>query len=89
MIPSGSRGYVRPHELELSRDARGDGRWATVRHVGGTWGVVRLELEPEAGETLHAELAREAAEALAPRPGDRLFVRARRVRLFDGEAPAV
>jgi len=82
-------GYVRPHELELSRDARGDGRWATVRHVGGTWGVVRLELEPEAGETLHAELAREAAEALAPRPGDRLFVRARRVRRFDGEAPAV
>ena len=81
-------GYVRPHELDVSRAAAdGDGGlWATVVHVVGAGGLVRLELEGETGGVLRVELPRERFDALAPRPGERLRLRPRRVRVFD-EAP--
>jgi hypothetical protein len=43
---------------------------------------VRLELEGDEGETIEAEIPRETWEALAARPGERLFVSPRAVRLF-------
>ena len=56
--------------------------WATVRHVVGAGGLVRLELEGEAAAALHVELPRDRYEALDPRPGERLRLRPRRVRVF-------
>ena len=84
-------GYVRPHEFDVARDAAaGDGGlWATVRHIVGAGGLVRLELEGEAADVLHVELPRDRYEALDPRPGERLRLRPRRVRVFEGAAPAV
>ena len=82
-------GYVRPHEFDVARDAAdGDGGlWATVRHVVGAGGLVRLELEGETEGVLHVELPRDRYEALDPRPGERLRLRPRRRRVFEG-APA-
>ena len=82
-------GYARPHEIEVRRVAPhggGSGAWATVRHVGRSGGVVRLELEADApgAGVIHAELTREAADALEARAGDRLWVHPRRVRRFEG-----
>jgi ABC-type sulfate/molybdate transport systems ATPase subunit len=82
-------GYVRPHEFDVSRESSGEGFWATVRHVAGAGGLVRLELEGEGSDVVHVELARDRYEALAPRPGERLRLRPRRVRVFDGPPPAV
>ena len=40
------------------------------------------EILNDEGETIEAEIPRETWEALAPRPGERLFVSPRAVRLF-------
>jgi sulfate transport system ATP-binding protein len=83
-------GYVRPHEFDVTRDAvEGDeGLWATVRHVVGAGGLVRLQMEGEASDVLQVEMARDRYEALDPRPGERLRLRPRRLRVF-GDAGAV
>jgi hypothetical protein len=44
--------------------------------------IVRLELKDEDGRVLQVELARDKFEALAPRPGERLYVRPRKLRVF-------
>jgi sulfate transport system ATP-binding protein len=76
-------GYARPHELEVDRgEGAGGGLWATLRHASPAGAVVRLELESEGGEVLRVEAARDRYEALAPRPGERLYVRPRGLRVF-------
>jgi sulfate/thiosulfate transport system ATP-binding protein len=83
-------GYVRPHEFDVSRSPSAEaegGLWATVRHVAGAGGLVRLELETEPSGVLHVELPRDTYEALDPRLGERLHLRPRRVRTFEGTGP--
>jgi sulfate transport system ATP-binding protein len=76
-------GYARPHELEVDRgEGAGGGLWATLRHASPAGAVVRLELESEGGEVLRVEAARERYEILAPRPGERLYVRPRGLHVF-------
>jgi sulfate transport system ATP-binding protein len=79
-------GYVRPHEFDVGRVAAdGDGGlWATVRHLVGAGGLVRVELEGESSDVLHVELPRDRCEALDPRPGERLRLLPRRRRVFAG-----
>jgi sulfate transport system ATP-binding protein len=76
-------GYARPHELEVDRVAgAGGGLWATLRHASPAGAVVRLELESEGGDVLRVEAARERYDALAPKPGERLYVRPRDLHVF-------
>jgi sulfate transport system ATP-binding protein len=70
---------VRPHEIELSRTARGDRAiQVTVRRVRSFGAVVRLELarldEPQ---TIDAEVARDRFLELGLREGERAYVTAR------------
>jgi sulfate transport system ATP-binding protein len=83
-------GYVRPHEFDVAREeVDGDGGlWATMRHVVGAGGLVRLEMEGEAAEPLHVELPRDRYQELDPRPGERLRLRPRRRRVFAEPPPA-
>jgi sulfate transport system ATP-binding protein len=84
-------GYVRPHEFDVARtaaDAEDGGLWATVRHVVGAGGLVRLEMEGATEGVLHVEVTRDRFEALAPQPGERLRLLPRRRRVF-GSAEAV
>jgi sulfate/thiosulfate transport system ATP-binding protein len=82
-------GYARPHELEVAREqGPGGGLWATLRHASPAGAVVKLELESEAGEVLRVEASRERYEALAPRPGERLYVRPRGLHVFVEPATA-
>jgi sulfate transport system ATP-binding protein len=81
--PHAAAGYARPYDLEVERaEGAGGGLWATLRHVGAAGPVARLELTDDDGRLLLVELSRERHAALRPRPGERLYVRARQVRVF-------
>jgi len=81
-------GYARPHELEIARmDEGGGGLWAALTTTNPAGAIVRLELKAEDGALLQVEVARDRFEALAPRTGERLFVRPRRLRVFVTEQP--
>jgi sulfate transport system ATP-binding protein len=80
--PRRATGFARPHELEPSRQASGPGVWAELRHVSLAGGLARLELVGASGQLLQVESPRASYDALGPLPGERLFVGARRVRLF-------
>jgi sulfate transport system ATP-binding protein len=76
-------GYARPHELEVARVAEADGGlWAVVRRVHAAGAVVKLELADDEGRLLQVEIPRQLHEEIRPQPGDRLYVRPRRVRVF-------
>jgi sulfate transport system ATP-binding protein len=78
-------GYARSWEIDLSRDLdEAEGFPATVRHVAAAGAVVRLELAPDDGTPLKAEISRERFAELAPFPGDRLRVVPRNVKVFLG-----
>jgi sulfate/thiosulfate transport system ATP-binding protein len=81
-------GYVRPHEIELSRSIPDASSLAArVRRVQPAGASVRIEFEADAASTpLVAELDERRFQELALRTGDDVFLSARRVRVFDGHA---
>jgi sulfate transport system ATP-binding protein len=81
-----AQGFARPYELELAREAEGDGFWATLRHVNPAGAVVKLELEDGEARIVQVETSREQFEALRPAPGERLYVKPRQVRVFVADA---
>ena len=44
--------------------------------------VVKLELEDDGSRLVQVETTRELFEALQPKPGERLYVKPRQVRIF-------
>jgi sulfate transport system ATP-binding protein len=79
--------YVRPHLLEIDRDASGAAALpARVERVFAAGPTVKVELLAERGGTLQAELTQERQRALALVPGDRVFVRPREQRVFGDAA---
>ena len=82
-----AQGFARPHELELGREAAGDGFWATLRHVNPAGAVIKLELEDEEGRVVQVETTHGPFEALRPVVGERLRVRPRQVRIFVAPPP--
>jgi sulfate transport system ATP-binding protein len=81
-----AQGFARPYELELAREAAGDGFWATLRHVNPAGAVVKLELEDGEARIVQVETSREQFEALHPTTGERLYVKPRQVRVFLADA---
>jgi sulfate transport system ATP-binding protein len=91
--PRGSNGsaigFVRPHELELSRELPSDAKavLATVVRIQATGPQIRLELSVAgSGKPVAAELGRKRFEELALVPGDEIFVWPHSIRLFDDPA---
>jgi sulfate transport system ATP-binding protein len=87
--PRGSTvGYVRPHEIELSRSfTDASSLAARVRRVQPAGASVRVEFEAEsASAPLVAELDERRFQELALRAGDDVFLSPRRVRVFEGHA---
>ncbi len=80
--PRAASGYVRPHEMTVRREESPGALAATLRRASPAGALVRLDLEGNDGETIEAEVPRETWEALSARPGERLFVSPRAVRLF-------
>ena len=78
--------YARPHELTVGRTDSGGGLWATVQHVNVTGALVKLELRVKDGDqAVRLELPREEHQRLDVRPGERVYVTPRRLRVFVGE----
>jgi sulfate/thiosulfate transport system ATP-binding protein len=86
-------GFVRPHELELSRDLPSDWRAvvATVVRIHAAGPQVRLELSIAGnGNPVTAEVGKKRFEELALDLGDEVFVRPQAIRLFDdGDASEI
>jgi sulfate transport system ATP-binding protein len=78
-------GYVRPFELEITRDLE-PGKSAvpaTVRFVSAAGPIIRLELQREdTGNSLEAAITRERYTELALRVGDKVGVIPRNLRVF-------
>lgn len=79
-------GFVRPHELELSRNLPSDWKAVVAKviriHAAGP--QVRLELSIAGnGKPVTAEVGRTQFEELALVLGDEIFVRPQSIRLFD------
>ncbi len=84
--PREAQGFARPHELELGREDVGGGFWAVLRRVNPAGAIVKLELEDAEFRLIQVETTREAFGALQPKPGERLYVRPRQVRIFVAQA---
>ena len=81
-------GFVRPHELEVSRTLPPDGKAvaASVVRIHAAGPQVRVELSiAGSGRPASAELDRRRYEELALVPGDNIFVWPQSIRLFDDD----
>jgi sulfate transport system ATP-binding protein len=81
-------GFVRPHELELSRDLPVNGKavTASVVRIRSAGPQVRVELSIAGnGRPVTAELGRAKFEELELVAGDEIFVRPQSIRLFDDD----
>src|SRR6476646_9485648 len=74
--------FVRPHDLELRIEPNGETTAGTVERVVHLGFEVRVELVLEDGRDLWAQVTRDEAEELELAPGGRVFVRPRRIRVF-------
>ncbi len=81
-------GYLRPHEIELSReDLREGGLGARISRIHPARAGMRVELVADGVEApIEAELEHTRFDALALTPGERVQVRARRIHVFAAEA---
>ena len=77
-------GYVRPHDIEVSRTCSSDEEIeALVSHIHGAGGMPRLELERlDNHERVEAELTRDRFRELALQVGERVFIRPKSMRVF-------
>jgi sulfate transport system ATP-binding protein len=82
-------GLVRPHDLVLSRDDDAGGIEAMVARVVHLGFEVRVELTLSDSSPLSAQITREEADELELSPGDIVYVRTERPRVFsESEPPA-
>ncbi len=83
---SGQVHLVRPHDCDLFRTDPGGGALAvTVSAVRPSGPLVHIDMRmADNSDFLEASIPRETADRLMPVPGDRLFVRPRRIRTYPG-----
>jgi sulfate transport system ATP-binding protein len=75
--------YVRPHELEITREAEQGAIAASVSSVHLLGALVHLELIEEGKEdVIEAELTKEHFRRLQLQKGDQVFVKPRKMKLF-------
>ena len=76
-------GYVRSHDVELSREPADSAVRATVKYIQTVGPVVRVTLVRSGDdETMEAELSRESAESLGLAAGENVYARPRKVTVF-------
>jgi sulfate/thiosulfate transport system ATP-binding protein len=71
-----ARVYVRPHLLDVSKEANGGPEFpARIVHISAAGPLVRLELQADWGEPVRVEMPQERFRTGGIRPADRVFVR--------------
>lgn len=75
--------YVRPHDIWITREREGELCVpAVVLEIFRVGATVRVELEDEDHNEIQAELTRSGAQHLNLKPGERVYVCPRNVRVF-------
>ena len=76
--------YVRPHDIDILRDAStGAAFKAAINYIHSVGPVVRLELKREdESELIEAELTRERFQELNLKEGEQVYVKPRNLRVF-------
>jgi sulfate/thiosulfate transport system ATP-binding protein len=76
--------YVRPHDLEVTRESDGRPGWfAHIRRLTPLGALVRLELSLHDGTNLLVQLTRERSQELNLADGDDIYVVPRNWKVFD------
>jgi len=78
--------WVRPHDIEITHEPNGPAQEAQVERIVRLGFEVRVDLARDDGERLHVQLTRNEAAVLELAPGDIVYVRTRRERVFSGSA---
>jgi sulfate transport system ATP-binding protein len=82
-IPSTPVSYVRPHELDITRQPNnGSGVEAIIRYIHAVGPTVRLELDQGSGVQIDAELTRERFQELGLKTGETVFATPRKMQTF-------
>jgi sulfate/thiosulfate transport system ATP-binding protein len=74
--------WVRPHDIELSHDPDGSGNEAQIERIVRLGFETRVDLVRDDGEHLHVQLTRDEADLLELGPGDIVYARTKRERVF-------
>jgi sulfate/thiosulfate transport system ATP-binding protein len=80
------KGYVRPHDLEVSLEPKHHALTAVVEHIIPLGPTVRVMLKQESGEELEAEMNKENYRELQLSQGQTIFVSPRYVKTFEARA---
>jgi len=75
--------WVRPHDVELSYEPDGSDHEAQVERIVRLGFETRVDLVRDDGERLHAQMTGDDVDGLELEPGDIVYVRTRRERVFD------
>ena len=75
-------GWVRPHDIEITHEPNGPAYEAQVERIVRLGFEVRVDVVRDDGVPLHVQLTRNEAEVLELAPGDIVYVRTRRERVF-------
>jgi sulfate transport system ATP-binding protein len=75
--------YVRPHDLEVTRQRDGHAAWpGRLRQVVPLGAVVRLDIVLDDGTEVRAQLSHERRAELDLHPGEAVFVVPRELKIF-------
>ncbi|MCK6436463.1 sulfate/molybdate ABC transporter ATP-binding protein [Rivihabitans pingtungensis] len=75
--------YIRPHDLEISREAGQALAAGTIEHIHSVGPIVRVELRRQgSGELIDAALTRDDYQQLRLALGDTVYVRPRKLAVF-------
>ncbi len=75
--------YIRPHDLEISREAGQALATGTIEHIHSVGPIVRVELRRQgSGELIDAALTRDDYQTLRLTLGDTVYVRPRKLAVF-------
>lgn len=76
-------GYVRPHDIEISRSPNGATIESIIKYQNAAGPIARLELGLNgSGQTIAVELPRDRFDSLGLRQGEKVFVKFREVKEF-------
>jgi sulfate transport system ATP-binding protein len=84
LLREDGKGYVRPHDVEVSLEPKRQALTAVVEHIIPLGPTVRLMLKQEGGEELEAELTKETYKSLRLSQGQVVFASPRNIKVFEG-----
>ncbi len=80
---SSAAAYVRPHDIDISRNSAADAIAARVVHIAPVGPIARVQLvRQDTQETVEAEITRQHYNELMLHAGESVFIRLRNARFF-------